>query len=102
MAIPKKGSRAIVVEGESYRWTVRRRPSYIQAISQGPLSFAVELETSGQTTLVVTVNVSRPDNWVGSPSKAITPATVEGAIRKALQQGWQPSENGSPYALQLS
>jgi hypothetical protein len=102
MAIPKKGSRVIVVEGESYRWAVRRRPTYSQAIAQSPLSFAVELGTSGQTTLVVTVNASRPDNWVGSPSKVITPAVVESAIRKALQQGWQPSEKGSPYALQLS
>ena len=102
MAIPSKGSRRILVEGASYRWSVRARPTYTQAIAQGPLSFAVELEDSGRTTLVVTVNALRPDSWLGSTSAVITPAVVERAIRQALSQGWHPTQKGSPHALALS
>jgi hypothetical protein len=98
MAIAKRGSRRIVVETVPYRWT---RPTYTQALAQGSLSFAVELEDSGRTTLVVTVNGSRPDNWVGSEGYVVTPSVVERAIRQALHQGWSPAEEGSPYALAL-
>jgi hypothetical protein len=102
MAIAKKGSRRIVVEAIPYRWTVRPRPTYAQALACGHLSFAVEMEKTGRTTLVVTVGASRPDNWVASQSSVVTPSLVERAIRQALSQGWRPSERGSPHALVLS
>jgi hypothetical protein len=102
MAIAKKGSRRIVVESVPYRWTIRPRPTYVQALAQSPMSFAVELESDGRTTLVVTVDTSRPDNWLGAESCAILPSVVERAIRQALQQGWHPDEKGAPYGLELS
>lgn len=102
MAIPKTGSRRIVVDAVAYRWTVRSRPSYVQGLAQSPLSFAVELEHAGKTTLVVTADVFRPDNWVLSRSGIVTPAVVERGIRSALQQGWQPAKQGSPHTLSLS
>ena len=102
MAIPKKGTRRIVVDATAYRWRVRSRPTYCQGNAWGNLSFAVELEDAGQTTLVVEVDASRPDNWVGAPSAVITPAIVERAIRNALQRGWRPHERGSPHPLSLS
>ncbi len=34
MAIPKRGSRNIVVNGESYRWYMRRRPTYSQGLCE--------------------------------------------------------------------
>jgi hypothetical protein len=102
MAIAKKGSRRIVVDGVPFRWSVRPRPTYTQALAQGPLSFAVEMENSGHTTLVVTIDASRPDNWVLAQSSVVTPSLVERAIRQALNQGWRPTEKGSPYAIALS
>jgi hypothetical protein len=102
MAIAKRGSRRINVEGESYRWTVRPRPTYAQGLAESPLSFAVELEKLGRTTLVVTMDRSRPDNWMLADSCVVTPSVVERAIREAIRQGWLPSEKGCPYALSLS
>lgn len=102
MAFAKTGSRRIVVGAVAYRWVVRSRPSYAQALAESPLSFAVELEESGKTTLVVTTDVFRPDNWLGSRNGIVTPAVVERAIREALRQGWQPAEQGSPLTLSLS
>lgn len=102
MAITKKGSRRILVEGSAYRWAVRSRPTYAQALGQSPTSFAVELEGIGQTTLVVTLSTNRPDAWIDSTASTVTPSTVERAICAALRQGWRPSERGTPYVLALS
>jgi hypothetical protein len=101
MAITKKGSRRIVVESVPYRWMIRPSPTKMQGIAQSPLSFAVELESGGRTTLVVTVDASRPDNWIGAMSGTVSPAVVESAIRRALHQGWNPTVKGSPYALEV-
>ncbi|TMR88031.1 hypothetical protein EJK15_68485 [Nonomuraea basaltis] len=43
MAIPKKGSRHITVDGAVLRWRVRRKPTYCQGNGWGPMTFAVEL-----------------------------------------------------------
>lgn len=102
MAIAKKRSRRIVVEAVPYRWSVRSRPTYTQALAQASLSFAVELESFGRTTLVVTIDAPRPDNWLVSQGSVVTPAIVGHAIRQALRQGWRPEEEGSSYALALS
>ncbi|GAA3653812.1 hypothetical protein GCM10022224_016050 [Nonomuraea antimicrobica] len=42
MATSKKGSRLITVDGTAFRWRVRRKPTYCQANSSGPLTFAVD------------------------------------------------------------
>jgi hypothetical protein len=101
MAMPKKGSRPIEVEGVKYRWLVRSNPTYSQGSAWSNLTFAVELESSGQQTLLVTAKAARPDNWLSAKSIIITPAIVESAIREALLQGWHPTEKGSAYELQL-
>lgn len=90
-----------MVAGINYRWTVRPRPTYSQGLAWSPLTFAVELESSGQSVLIVTVDASRPDNWIGSDSMSITPALVDRAIREALHQGWCPAEKGKAYELSL-
>jgi hypothetical protein len=102
MAIRRRGARQLVVEAVAYRWSVRPRPTYSQAIGASPLSFAVELASSGGTTLVVTVHSQRADSWVSEKRSVVTPALVERAVRQALRQGWRPAENGAPYALSLS
>jgi hypothetical protein len=101
MAIAKKGSRRIVVDSMPYRWTVRPRPAYTQALAQVNLSFAAELETDGRCILVVTVDAARPDNWLGIASGVVTPVVVERAIRLALQQGWTPGQCGSAFELTM-
>jgi hypothetical protein len=99
MSIPKKGSRTIVVHGTTYRWLIRSKPTYAQALAQSPLSFAAELESLGQSSLVVNTSVSRPDAWIEPSGVSITPNTVVRAIRRALQLGWQPEKSGNPFTL---
>ena len=101
MTIARKGSRPIIVDGVAYRWSVRPRPSYSQGLANGSLTFAVVTDEAPGSTLVVTLDVARPDNWMHEPSASITPATVEGAIRQALLHGWRPEQTGSAFPLQI-
>lgn len=42
MALVRKESRRIVVDGTAYRWRLRGRPTYFQRLSWSPYTFAVE------------------------------------------------------------
>jgi hypothetical protein len=102
MTIPRKGSRRLTVDGVPYRWSVRPRPTYSQGIGQSPLSFAVVNDHAPGSTLVVTLDAMRPDNWLQEPSAVVTPNMVELAIRKALSEGWHAQQGGGAFALQFS
>lgn len=102
MTISKKGSRPLIVDGISYRWSVRPRPTYAQAICQGALTFAVVNDASPASTLVVSLDALRPDNWFHAPGASVTPNVVARAVREALAKGWRPGQPGRPFALQMS
>ncbi|MEU1179286.1 hypothetical protein ABZ464_16840 [Streptomyces sp. NPDC005820] len=42
MALVRKGSRRIVVDGTAHHWRLRGRPTYFQALAWAPCTFAVE------------------------------------------------------------
>ncbi|VFS48093.1 hypothetical protein [Budvicia aquatica] len=48
MAIARKGSRQITFNNQSYRWYIRRKPTYCQAVFQSPMLMAIESETEGE------------------------------------------------------
>jgi hypothetical protein len=102
MALVRKGSRRIIVDGVTYRWRVRRRPTYDQGLVWSPLTYAIEqAETSG-TTLVITINQPHPSNWCEIAARPVLPAEVAATIRMAHAKGWTPDEPGSPFLLDLS
>lgn len=92
--IPRKNSRGIVVDGASYRWVVRRRPTYSQYLD-APMTWAV---SSGEgAVLAVTSAYARPDSAYGWPSGVVTPGRVAGVIRAALAAGWKPGKAGPAF-----
>ncbi|MDG4534935.1 hypothetical protein [Streptomyces sp. AV19] len=101
MALGKKGSRRIVVDGVAYRWRLRRRPTYSQALCWSPCTYAVEQADRPGTTLVVTTDRPHGSNWVGRPSVPVLPSDVADHIRTALGRGWTPDRSGSPFQLDL-
>ncbi|WP_031079061.1 hypothetical protein [Streptomyces sp. NRRL S-118] len=102
MALVKKGSRLITVDGTTYRWRLRGRPTYDQGLVRSPLTYAVEhAETSG-TTLVITTSRPHPSNWCGAVGNPVLPAHVADSIRAALTEGWTPKSPGSPFHLDRS
>lgn len=62
MAIPKKGSRLITVDGVVYRWRIRHKPTYCQDDGWGPMTFAVQLADSPAAVLLVSLPFHRPDS----------------------------------------
>ncbi|MGH4029324.1 hypothetical protein ACQB60_10360 [Actinomycetota bacterium Odt1-20B] len=102
MALVKKGSRRITVDGASYRWRVRGRPTYGQALVWSPLTYAVELTDSPGSVLVVTTNQPHPSNWLIESASSIVPSVVADSIRTARINGWVPEKPGSPFHLDRS
>ncbi|OLT28724.1 hypothetical protein BJF83_14685 [Nocardiopsis sp. CNR-923] len=102
MALVRKGSRHITVDGTDYRWRVRHKPTYTQGICATPMTFAVELAEEPGQTLVITTQHPHPETWlsVDSPA-AVTPAVVAATIRNALAHGWSPESSGPAHHMQL-
>jgi hypothetical protein len=101
MAMRKIGSRALVVDGQRYRWRVRRSPTYVQGAYAAALTFSVQREDGGSVLRVV-ADGPRPDNWLERPGAIITPAVVAGAIRRARACGWRAGEVGPVFELALA
>jgi hypothetical protein len=99
MALVRKGSRRIVVDGTAYRWRLRGRPTYFRGLAWTPCTFAVEHADTPGTTLVVTTNQAHPSNWIGREAKSVLPSGVAAAVRLALREGWTPMAPGSAFHL---
>ena len=80
MALARKGSRKIVVEGSEYRWTV-------SADDEAGVGIVVEDHNKPACRLV---------KWVDH-GLVISPAVVRGVIVEALAIGWRPREPGPDF-----
>jgi hypothetical protein len=102
MALAKRGSRRIVVDGVVYWWRLRARPTYDQGMCWSPATYAVECADQPGAVLVVTTNQPHTSNWVGRVGQSVLPADVASAIRRGLSVGWAPGRPGSPCRLDPS
>ncbi|TDQ52979.1 hypothetical protein [Actinorugispora endophytica] len=100
MALVKKGSRLITVDGTAYRWRTRGRPTYDQARFEAPATFAVELAEAPGSVLVVTTPHPHTRGATG-PVVPITPAAVASGVRSGLADGWRPEKPGTPHLLRV-
>ncbi|MFC8720664.1 hypothetical protein [Kitasatospora sp. NPDC057198] len=101
MALRRKGSRPLTVDGAPYRWTIRRRPSYGQGIGESPLTAAVERADGAGAVLLLRFPCAHPGNWLGLPATGVTPARIAAAVRLARARGWDPERPGGPFRLDL-
>ncbi|MFD1661297.1 hypothetical protein ACFSL4_24590 [Streptomyces caeni] len=102
MALVRKGSRRIVVDGTVYRWRLRGRPTYDQGLARSPCTFAVEQAGTPGATLVVTTDQPHPSNWFGREAEPVLPSDVAAVVRLALSEGWIPTAPGSAFHLDRS
>ena len=102
MALVRKGSRRIVVDGTAYRWRLRGRPTFLQGLARSPCTFAVERADTPGATLVVTTDQPHPSNWMGCDAEPVRPSSVAAAVRLALGEGWTPTAPGSAFHLDQS
>lgn len=99
MALVRKGSRRIVVDGTAYRWRLRGRPTYFQGMAWSPCTFAVEHAETPGSVLVVTTNQPHTSNWIGREAEPVLPPDVAATIRLALRGGWAPATPGSAFHI---
>jgi hypothetical protein len=102
LSLAKKGARRIVVDGVPYRWRLRRRPTYSQAMCWSPCTYAVEHADHPGAVLLVTTAHPHPSNWLGQPAAPVRPVDVAYAIGVALRRGWQATLPGRPLLVDLS
>ena len=101
MAIPKKGSRKIVVDDVVYRWRIRWKPTIpTQDYFLSGLLAAVELYDDPQSVLYVGCTWSSYKHYPALEVEPVTPKQIESAIRNALKAGWQPERKGYFHLIQ--
>ena len=102
MAIPKTGSRTIVVAGVQYRWLIRNKATRGQSdYGVGFLHVAVELFDALGTTAVFWTDRPHPKDWATAKVLAVTPQDVSNWIVKALALNWQPGVKGSQLFFKI-
>jgi hypothetical protein len=99
MAIPKKGSRKIIVNEIEFRWRVRWKPTDSQAVCDSNMTAAIEFYENPQSVLSVEFPWVRYDAWFGVAEQPITPKIIEICIKNALAQGWKPNEKGKTFVI---
>jgi hypothetical protein len=87
MAISKKYSRRIVVDGVAYRWRVMPEVEYDGYLHDGLLLVNVWSEEGSKQVLRLRGG-SHPMRRVAAPEVIITPRRVAAGIRAALRAGW--------------
>ncbi|KJS57014.1 hypothetical protein VM98_03725 [Streptomyces rubellomurinus subsp. indigoferus] len=101
MALVKKGSRRIVVDGVAYRWRTSRK-HWCCDYDGGTLAYAVEHADRPGTTLVVETGRPFVQEPRLLPAELVLPGEVAAGIRAARSRGWRPDAPGSPFELCLS
>jgi hypothetical protein len=94
MALPKKKSRPITIDGVTYRWLVGPNDGYNV--------FVAEKEETKKSRIEVYFETDINKFWVEFPYveglnlKIIKPKDAEIIIRQALESGWDPDVKGAP------
>ena len=82
MALRRKGSRTVVVDGRRYRWVITSRGEPVQGV-------VVELAEEPASRLVAYTN----------QFAVITPAMVVTGVRSAVSAGWEPDRRSPVFRL---
>ena len=127
MAIPKKGTRKLSIEGEPFVWLIRRQATKKQAdYPEGCLHVAVEHSQEPGSVLVIITDRLHPEGHslkygelvpVQPQNKSdktqqwrlerrytinsVTPSDVTLWVQQALQIGWQPKQLSKPFVVKV-
>ncbi|OJJ19612.1 hypothetical protein BKI52_22665 [marine bacterium AO1-C] len=102
MAISKKRTREIVINGEVFLWKIRKKPTYCQEMGWTNMLIAVQhLDYEQGRSLIINLPYARPGNIDGHETIQVTPALVRSYIQDAIACGWAYNEPGVPYEHQV-
>lgn len=101
MAIPDKGARTIVVDGQSFRWRIKHKPTYGQAFYPNvPLRVAISPTEFPGSVLIVSFPQPHPGSYFCQSPQPVLPSDVAQCIQQAMAEGWDFSK--SRYLLTYS
>jgi len=112
MAMPRKGSRALVVDGHKYRWSVsftEDDAGWNAQEMKASLSITIEDFQNPKGMLCISFECgfaygssdARPRSVNTGSEIQVTPAQVAKWIREALEQGWKPEEKADKVLVWL-
>ena len=106
MALNKKNSRRIVVEGDAFRYTVSAtRPdddrNFHLNVTLQREAGGSRLEVRGLVTRDYWLDISNPGERAREDDPTITPRHIRTIIGRAIDAGWQPHETGPAFVLEL-
>jgi hypothetical protein len=93
MAMPKKGTRRIDVDGQAYRWLVSPNDGYIALVVESAEEPGQRLEAYFRYHDRYEPLGTGAERIVGQ-ARSISPGTARAVIEAALRGGWQPSRRG--------
>jgi hypothetical protein len=99
MALARKGSRSITVEGAAYRWVVAPNDGYMLLVAEPANGLGQRLEAYFGYHDIYEPAEAEASRVVGQ-RRSIRPGVVRAVVQAALGRGWQPSKRGLP-AFQL-
>ena len=103
MAIPKKGSRKITVEGENYRWLIRRKATHNQTDYGiiGLIHVAIEHANVKGKTLWIVTDKEHPQAYGNTEIEFVTPADIAKWISEAIALNWNPKQQGPQISMRI-
>src|SRR5262245_57350149 len=102
MAVRKKGSRRIVVDGVTYLWRFPPRPTSSQDDYWPGCHVTVQREGCKGSVLVIYFPQFLPNlaKACGDPVVPVLPSQVARAIRAAVRAGWRAEVQGPQFAIE--
>src|SRR4051794_41149136 len=89
MALAKRGSRTICVDGIAYRWAVSPDSGCMWLIVERARGPGQRVEASFDYHDVV-----EPDGRIVRQRRTLSPGVVRAVVLHALAKGWQPEQRG--------
>src|SRR5262245_11631786 len=101
MAVRKKGSRRIVVDGIIYLWRFPPRPTQNQEDGWPGVGVTINREDCRQASLLLAFPQRfRLDGpLVEDPARPVLPSDIARGIKAAIAAGWQPGEPGPQFVF---
>lgn len=97
MAIAKKGSRKIVVDGNEFIWKVRK---YVNHNEHHGVDYCIPVQSVDGQILLITTGYNRSgSDYSANHQFPITPSIIQKCIRYAISKGWQYKEKRPPFEI---
>lgn len=95
MAIPKKGSRKIVVDGYEFVWKFRKRMGHNE---RHGVDYLIPIQYMDRQILLISTGYNRSDFYFDDIF-SVTPSIIEKCIRFSISQGWQFEKKLPPLEI---